>query len=374
MQIVGETVAGSGANFTLAHTPVANTLALYGSGVRLTGGGVDYTQSGATLSVITMVSPASYSAGTVTADYETTDNPSYGQQVGTDILNPCALTTLQRVKDLLFDPNSTISLTGATLTNGSETVSAYTVAVGKTIRAGQQISGLGISSGTTIASISGATLTLSQNAVLSSTGSTLTVIDQTPQYDGMLIRMINGVSRYMANECGRTCFVQQTYADDTYSIDSLGQNTLVLRNTPVFSISSLQYRAGTPSNPSWTDFIADQYELLNPRTDPISGLVWYPSGMVRIYGSLPSVYSNMIRATYVAGYPVNWSDAEDGINHMLPADLTNTCENLVVRRFKRRNLAGQSSMTIEGATVGGWRNDLDAEDRDVLAQYRDLHF
>jgi hypothetical protein len=374
MQITGEIVAGSGANFVLAHPPVANTLALYGSGVRLTGGGVDYTQSGATSSVITFVSPETYAAGTVTADYTTNDNPSYGQQVGTDVLNPCALTTLQRVKDLLFDPNSTILLTGATLTNGGETVSAYTVATGRTIRAGQQISGLGIPAGATIASVNGATLTLSQNAVQDSTGSTLTVIDQTPQYDGMLIRMINGVTRYIANECGRTCFVQQTYTNDTYSVDSSRQDTLILRNTPVFSISSLQFRAGTPTNPSWTNFIADQFELINPRTDPISGLVWYPSGMVRIYGSLPSVYSNMIRATYVAGYPVDWANAENGTTHLLPADLTNLCENLVVRRFKRRSLAGQSSMTLEGATIGNWRNVLDAEDTDVINQYKDLHF
>jgi hypothetical protein len=373
LQIIGEIVAGSGANFTLAHPPVANTLALYGSGVRLQGGGVDYTQSGLTSSVITFVSPETYSAGTVTADYETTDNP-YGQQIGNDILNPCALTTLQRVKDLLFDPNSTILLTGATLTNGSGLVTAYTVATGKTIRAGQQISGLGIPAGTTVASVNGTTLMLSQNAVAGSTGSTLTVIDQTPQYDGMLIRMINSVSRYITNECGRTCFVQQTYVDDTYSTTSSRQDTLILRNTPVFSISSFQWRAGTPTNPSWTDFIPDQYELINPRTDPISGLVWYPSGMVRVYGVLPTFYSNQIRVTYVAGYPVNWADAEDGINHMLPADLTNLCENLVVRRFKRRSLAGQSTMTIEGATVGGWRNDLDAEDQDVLNQYKDLHF
>ena len=40
------------------------------------------------------------------------------------------------------------------------------------------------------------------------------------------------------------------------------------------------------------------------RTDPVSGLTWYPSGMVRVYGVLPRIYSNMIRASYVAGYPV----------------------------------------------------------------------
>ncbi len=291
MQIVGEIVYGSGTSFTLAHPPVANTLALYGGGVRLDeGSGDDYVLSG---SIITTA--VSYTAGQVTADYTTNDNPAYGTQVGSDILSPFALTTLQRVKDLLFDPNVTFQLTGATLTNGSETVTAYTVPTGKTPRAGQQISGLGILDGTTIASISGSTLTLSRNAVISNTGQSLTVIDQTPQYDAVLIRMINYATNYINNECGRFSFVQQTYVNDTYSISGPDQAFLVLRNAPVFPasdgvhITSLQWRAGTPSNPSWTDFIPDQYELVDPRTDPVSGLIWYPSGMIRIYGVLPSM-------------------------------------------------------------------------------------
>jgi len=167
--------------------------------------------------------------------------------------------------------------------------------------------------------------------------------------------------------------VQQSFVNDTYSIDSSRQDTLILRHTPVFSISSFQWRAGTPTNPSWTDFIADQYELVDPRTDPASGIVWYPSGEIRVYGVLPGLYSNMIRATYVAGYPVDWPNAENGTTHKLPGDLTYLCENLVVRRFNRRKLAGMSSQALEGATHS-WRNEIDAEDLDVLAQYRDIHF
>jgi hypothetical protein len=95
--------------------------------------------------------------------------------------------------------------------------------------------------------------------------------------------------------------------------------------------------------------------------------------MVRIYGVLPSINSNMIRATYVAGYPVNWANVGDHNSHLLPDDLTALCENLVVRRFNRRQLAGKSAHALQGATES-WRNEIDAEDLDVLAQYRDLHF
>jgi len=290
-------------------------------------------------------------------------------------LNPFALTTLQRVKDLLFDPNLTINLTGCVLTENSTDVTGVTVPAGKVLRVGQTISGTGIPTGTTIAAIVSTTeLTLSQQATAAESGITLSVIDQPAAFDTVLTRLINWATNYINNECGRPGgFVQQTYVNDTYSIDNPRQSFLLLRNTPVFSLTSLQWRAGTPTNPSWTDFTPDQFELVDPRTDPISGTTWYPSGMVRVYGVLPRLYSNMIRASYVAGYPVNWANAEDRNTHWLPGDITSVCENLVVRRFKRRQLGGKASESLSGATES-WRNTLDQEDKDVLAQYRQLNF
>src|SRR5205085_1934651 len=161
--------------------------------------------------------------------------------------------------------------------------------------------GTGIPTGTTIAAIiSASQITLSQAATQTNTAQTLSVIDQPTAYDNVLARLINWATNYINNECGRpNGFVQQTYINDTYSIDTPRQTYLMLRNTPVFWITNFQYRAGTPSNPSWTSFIADQYELVDPRTDPISGTVWYPSGEIRVYGVLPRIYNNMIRVSYV---------------------------------------------------------------------------
>jgi hypothetical protein len=287
-------------------------------------------------------------------------------------VSPIALTTLQRVKDILFDPALTIQVTGTT-TSASNAVTSAVIQAGKVVRVGQTITGPGIPAGTIVSATTSNTLTLSKNATASASGVVLAIVDQPVNTDTVLIRFINSVTEYINNECGRRSFVRQTYVNDTYSIDSGRQDTLILRNTPVFSISSFQWRAGTVTNPSWTDFIADQYELIDPRTDPVSGTVWYPSGMVRVYGVLPRLTSNMIRVSYVAGYPVNWDNAGDGSTHMLPGDITGVCENLVVRRFKRRSFGGMSSQALEGAT-SSWRNEIDAEDLDVLAQYRDMHF
>lgn len=321
--------------------------------------------------------------------------------------------------------------------------------VGKVVRIGQPISGPGIPSGTTVAATTTSTITLSQAATATSSGSVnLYVIDQPVAFDTVLTRLINWATNYINNECGMTSFVQQTYVNDTYSINTPRQSFILLRNVPVFPLSialgtcttttnsttvsgvtvptgstilpgmlvvasgipsgttiasiasttsfilsnaataggtptitvwdvahiiSFSWRAGTPSNPGWTAFIPDQFEVLNPRIDPISGIPWSPTGQLRVYGVLPRIYSNMIRATYSAGYPVNWANAEDHNTHWLPGDITNVCENLVVRRFKRRQLAGMSSQALEGATHS-WRNDLDKEDKDVLGQYRQWNF
>jgi hypothetical protein len=367
--IENEVVSGSGTSWTLAFTPVPNSVALYASGVRLTPGiGKDYTING-----IAIVTVESYTAGTLLADYQQQNSTNIVTPIA-DQVSPFALTTLQRVKDLLFDPYETISLTGASLTENSTTVTGLAVQTGKSISVGQVIEGTGIPNGTTIAAVvSASQITLSQASTQNNTGQTLTVIDQPTTYDGVLVRLINWATNYINNECGRASFVQQTFVNDTYSIDNSGQSYLLLRNTPVFSLASLEWRAGTPTNPSWTAFIGDQYELVDPRTDPISGITFYPSGEVRVYGVLPRLYSNMIRATYVAGYPVNWANAEDHNTHWLPGDITNVCENLVVRRFTRRKLAGKSQQAMSGATET-WRNALDQEDLDVLGQYRQLNF
>ena len=127
----------------------------------------------------------------------------------------------------------------------------------------------------------------------------------------------------------------------------------------VNGLLNLQWRAGTPSTPSWTDFINDQYELVNDGKP----------GIVRVYGVIPRLYENMIRATYYAGYPVDWNNAGNETSHQLPADISNTVENLVVRAFKRRMLAGKGSESLNGATVA-WNTEIDAEDRAVIGHYR----
>jgi len=152
-------------------------------------------------------------------------------------------------------------------------------------------------------------------------------------------------------------------------VSSVSGSTIAMSNPAsttqtgaTFEISGLikfQWRGGTPSNPNWTDFITDQFELEEQGH----------SGIVRVYGVMPRLYSNMLRATYVAGFPEDWSNAGNGSTHQLPSDLTNLCENLVVRIFKRRAIDGKASENIQGATTA-WKDKLDALDLNVIANYK----
>lgn len=126
----------------------------------------------------------------------------------------------------------------------------------------------------------------------------------------------------------------------------------------ISGLISFEWRAGTPSSPNWTAFIADQFELVEQGA----------AGIIRVYGTMPQIYSNMLRATYVAGFPVDWSNAGNGTTHRLPADLSRLCENLVIRFFKRRSVPGKTGETIEGATIN-WDSQMDALDRETIKSY-----
>lgn len=245
-------------------------------------------------------------------------------------------------------------------------------------------------------------------------------------YDTVLTRMINSCSEFVEKECYDRRFVQRTYTNEIYSMSSPRQKKLIVKNAPVIfqtvtgntilgsatvsvissttamvvgmpvqgdgiaastvisaigtttitlskvatatgtttylqvnGIINFQFRAGPPSQPNWTAFVPDQFELVNDGK----------AGVLRIYGSLPSLYSNMARVTYVAGYAVDWANAGNNTTHQLPAGLTDLAENLVIRRFKRRQFAGKQSEGLESATTS-WNKELDNEDIDVIQQYR----
>ncbi len=348
-----------------------------------------------------------------------------------DTILPYALTTLQRVKDRIFDTNQQIAITGtlaATVTVSGVTLPTNAVPPG--ILAGQAIYGTGIPFGTYIVAVGTTTITLSQAATVSQAGAALTILNQPVAFDNILIRMINSCTDFVERECGGRRFAQTLRTNEVYSAYGAQQRYMVAKNCPIntfltagnmvaasnvvtaipstagmqvgmpivncanlppgiivtitainssssitlsaaamatstaefFQVNGLvsfQWRAGTPNAPSWTSFVPDQFELVEDGK----------AGIIRLYGIMPRLYNNMARITYWSGFLINWANAGDSVTHTLPSDLSNTVENLVVRVYKRRQMAGKTSEALEGATTS-WDRNIDADDKDVFGHYR----
>lgn len=176
-------------------------------------------------------------------------------------------------------------------------------------------------------------------------------------FDALILRWINASSDFIENYCERR-FKETSYSNELYSVENPKAAFIALRQYPVSAISSFQYKVGTPSTPNYTDFLVDNYEIDEGGR----------FGLVRVYQHVPTGI-NSIRASYTAGYKINFANYGDMSTHTLPADLTQVCENLVVRAFKRRELADKSQESYDGGTIT-WRKELSDEDTMTLADYK----
>lgn len=182
---------------------------------------------------------------------------------------------------------------------------------------------------------------------------------ETSGFDTLLERMIMSITDELESRANRK-FATATYTNEVYTIHNHGTDMLSLNNTPVTTLTSVQYRAGTPATPTWTSFTANEFELVSDGK----------SGLVRIYGGVP-YGTNAIRATYVAGYKIDFENPTDTTKHTLPFDLTDLAERLVTKRFKKREHEGKTNESFEGGQVT-WEALLTAEDREILARYSRL--
>ncbi len=180
-------------------------------------------------------------------------------------------------------------------------------------------------------------------------------------HDTILLYLINSVTDFIEGECNRR-FKVAVYMNELYSMQSNGNNLLVLKQSPVSAISYLQFRAGLKSNPNWTDFIADDWELLD---DGTSGIIEFRGAV--IHGT------NNVRATYTAGYKINFANYGDSSTHTLPADLTDLAERLVIKLFKRREAEGKAREDFNGGSIT-WKDLLNTEDQETINKYRRVNF
>ncbi len=179
-------------------------------------------------------------------------------------------------------------------------------------------------------------------------------------FDVLIDRLISASTDLIESLANRR-FKKTTYSNELYSVKGASPQYIFLKQIPVANVSLLQYRAGTPSNPNWTALSPDYYELLEDGS----------SGIIRVYGGLfTGFYSsiNQIRVTYDAGYLIDFANAGTA-THTLPFDLSDLCERLAVKLFKKRESEGRQSESFEGGAVQ-WRELMDEADKLMISKYR----
>ena len=175
-------------------------------------------------------------------------------------------------------------------------------------------------------------------------------------HDAVINQYVAECSEFIENMCNRR-FKRATYTQELYNgsyADGSAKNCLVLNAAPLVSISLPEYRTGLKSNPNWVTYPSDNYqEELAPAI---------------INGRMPAGIQN-IRATYVAGYLIDFTDPYNSTLHTLPAEISGLCERLVARRFKKRDSEGRTSDGFGGSTVT-WGKLIEEADQSILSNYQ----
>ena len=177
-------------------------------------------------------------------------------------------------------------------------------------------------------------------------------------FDTLLMYLINSVTDMIESECN-TWFKETIHSNQIYSVEN---GFLLLKQSPVSEVTSIQYRAGIKSNPVWTEFYPDDWELLGNGA----------TGIIQLRGSASRGMNN-VRVTYTAGYKINFANYRDHTTHTLPADITDLAERMVVKLFKRREAEGKQREDFNGGSVI-WKEILSPEDEMTLARYRRTNF
>lgn len=178
-------------------------------------------------------------------------------------------------------------------------------------------------------------------------------------HDAIFLRMIASFSDFIESQCNRK-FLKQTHTE-TLSFSYDDPDMVFLKYRPVASITSFQWRQGLFDAPNYTDIPTTDYVLMNDGK----------TGIVKVEGGWLREGTNVAQIVYLAGYLISFDDLGDLDKHNLPGDITDLCERLVTRVFKRREDEGKehSILVSQGGGRTKWLKDFQAEDQLTLDKY-----
>jgi len=113
----------------------------------------------------------------------------------------------------------------------------------------------------------------------------------TTDFDDLIDNLILAVTDRIQQMTGRR-FIQATYTNEMHDGSDLfgsQRSIIILKNGPVQSVASLEYKAGLTTTPNWTTLQQDWYD------------VDIENGMIHHHGVLPRGRRNL-RVTYTGGF------------------------------------------------------------------------
>jgi len=178
--------------------------------------------------------------------------------------------------------------------------------------------------------------------------------------DNLIERLINGASAYIERTVGQT-FKKASYTD-YLPVEGDGSRVFAKQVPIIGALTSIKYRAGMPGDPNYTALMASEFEIENANM-----------GIVKLY-TTPARGTNAIELKYDAGYLVDFSAPADPTKHTLPDDITDLCERLVSRAYRRLGSEGRDQETGGGGDSTTWSKGLTDEDKQTMAQFTRLGF
>lgn len=160
-------------------------------------------------------------------------------------------------------------------------------------------------------------------------------------FDGLINALISATTARIEKMAGRR-FKQTAYSQELYDGSDIYGTTLailVANNGPMTELPVLEYKAGSNTDPTWYTYSENDYD------------VNLDMGVIYMNGTLPRGKRN-VRLTYTAGYVIDFTSSYDvGVTHTLPAEITEVCEEVVVRLFKRRDSEGRTNESFQESSI-----------------------
>jgi hypothetical protein len=153
--------------------------------------------------------------------------------------------------------------------------------------------------------------------------------------DTAITSIVSSISSQIEVYCNRS-FESTTYTQ--YFDTTEGYKKIFLKNYPVASLTSVQYRDGTWGNITWTNFNSSDY-LLSEST-----------GKLNFAYALPQA-EKYVKVVYTGGYLIDFTNENDITKHTLPSALTQIATEMSAQTFNLSKSAGIQTESTEGQSI-----------------------